>query len=185
LLQNCSKSSGFRSVAMNEIKIRLAELSDAPAIALLLSEAFVQYRPLYTQGGFEATAISAAQVTKRMDEGPIWVAICENVIAGTISVVRKHDSLYLRGMAVCPKARGRRIGERLLNQAEDHATRQGIDRLFLSTTPFLDRAIHLYEKCGYRRTDEGPHELFGTPLFTMEKFLSGRQLKKDFMTLIG
>ncbi|HEV8659305.1 MAG TPA: hypothetical protein VGS96_11840 [Thermoanaerobaculia bacterium] len=41
--------------------------------------------------------------------------------------------------------------------------------LVLSTTPFLDRAIALYERCGFRRTDEPPHDRFGTPLFTMRK----------------
>jgi hypothetical protein len=41
----------------------------------------------------------------------------------------------------------------------------------LSTTPFLDAAIALYERCGFRRTAGGPLELAGTPLFTMEKRL--------------
>jgi ribosomal protein S18 acetylase RimI-like enzyme len=44
-------------------------------------------------------------------------------------------------------------------------------RLFLSTTPFLDRAISLYERFGFQRNEEGLRELFGTPLFTMEKFV--------------
>jgi hypothetical protein len=41
----------------------------------------------------------------------------------------------------------------------------------VSTTPFLLRAITLYERCGFRRTGDGPEDLSGTPLFTMEKTL--------------
>lgn len=49
-------------------------------------------------------------------------------------------------------------------------------RLTLSTTPFLLRAIRLYEQSGFRRISEGPDHLLGTPLFTMVKELavSGR-----------
>jgi hypothetical protein len=36
-------------------------------------------------------------------------------------------------------------------------------------TPFLNTAIRLYEAFGFRRMNDGPHDLFGTPLFTMEK----------------
>jgi hypothetical protein len=43
--------------------------------------------------------------------------------------------------------------------------------LFLSTTPFLTHAIVLYEGLGFQRSNEGPHDLFGTPLFTMVKTL--------------
>jgi hypothetical protein len=42
----------------------------------------------------------------------------------------------------------------------------------LSTTPFLAFAIALYERFGFRRSDAGPRELFGTPLFTMTKDLT-------------
>ena len=163
---------------MNNVMIRLAELKDAPAVACLLSEAFVEYRPLYTPEGFAATVITAAQVETRMSDGPVWAAICDTVIVGTISVVRKGDSLYVRGMAVHPAARGQRIGERLLKQTEDYAKTLSLARLFLSTTPFLDRAIGLYEKFGFRRINEGPHELLGTPLFTMEKLLLHDDLRK-------
>src|SRR5260370_227302 len=44
--------------------------------------------------------------------------------------------------------------------------------MYLSTTPFLDRAIRLYERFGFQRSDEGPLDLFGTPLFTMTKRLN-------------
>jgi len=75
-------------------------------------------------------------------------------------------------MAVRPVARGQRIGERLLTTVEQFAATGMFRRMLLSTTPFLDRAIRLYEHFGFRRTSEGPHDLFGTPLFSMEKVIS-------------
>ena len=153
------------------MRIRLGDDGDALAIASLLSESFVGYQPLYTSDGYAATALTSEQIMDRIREGPVWVAVRDQLIVGTVSVVAKEDSLYVRGMAVRPAARGQRIGELLLRHVEEFALSKQVRRLFLSTTPFLDRAIRLYENFGFRRTDEGPHDLFGTPLFTMEKML--------------
>jgi N-acetylglutamate synthase-like GNAT family acetyltransferase len=154
------------------IRIRLAEADDAAAIASLMSESFIEYRPLYTLAGYAATAITSEQVADRIREGPVWVAERNEMILGTVSVITKGDSLYVRGMAVLPTARGQRLGELLIMHVGEFALSKPVRRLFLSTTPFLDRAIRLYEKFGFRRTNEGPHDLFGTPLFTMEKMIA-------------
>ncbi len=152
--------------------IRYATPNDAEAIASLLFESFVEYESLYTPEGFAATAIICEQIVARMSEGPVWVAIHEEGIVGTLSVVAKAESLYIRGMAVLPSARGARIGALLLTHIAEFARREGFARLFLSTTPFLDRASRLYERFGFQRTSDEPRELFGTPLFTMEKPLN-------------
>jgi|ERR1051326_8433 N-acetylglutamate synthase-like GNAT family acetyltransferase len=154
-----------------EIAIRRADTGDAVEIAALLAEAFAEYRSLYTDAGYAATVIANSQVSARIKEGPVWVATRDASVIGTVSVLPKDKSLYLRGMAVLPSARGQRIGEMLLRCVEEFAASRGFSRLQLSTTPFLNRAIRLYQACGFRRTDEPPHELFGTPLFSMEKFL--------------
>src|SRR5438094_883457 len=154
---------------IRNITIRFATTNDAEAIASLLLESFVEYEPLYTPEGFAATAITGEQIIARISEGPVWVAMRKEEIVGTVSVVAKAESLYIRGMAVLPAARWRGIGALLLTQVEEFARTEGFSRLFLSTTPFLDRAIRVYERFGFRRTSESPHELFGTPLFTMEK----------------
>jgi N-acetylglutamate synthase-like GNAT family acetyltransferase len=155
------------------IKIRLAGSEDAPAIAPLLAESFAEYRQLYTMEGFAATAITSEQITARLEEGPVWVALSDEMVVGTVSVVARSGSLYIRGMAVRPSSRGQCIGELLLAEVEKFAVTKGLRRLFLSTTPFLNRAIRLYERHGFRRIDEGPTDLLGTPLFTMEKVLRG------------
>ncbi len=135
----------------------------------MLLESFVEYKALYTDAGYAATTPASDQVFERLKEGPVWVAVHYEVIVGTASAVRQGDRLYVRGMAVLPAARGQRIGERLLARIQRYAVEHNCNRMFLSTTPFLTAAIRLYEHFGFRRTLEGPHDLFGTPLFTMER----------------
>lgn len=157
---------------MAPVSIRPAGPNDAPAIAVVLYQSFAECRPLYTERGFAATALTAEQIVMRMQEGPVWAALREAVVLGTVSAVANGESVYIRGMAVLPVARGSGTGAALLRCVEDWAVSQGSSRLFLSTTPFLDSAIRLYQGSGFSRTDKGPHELFGTPLFTMEKEIS-------------
>ena len=154
---------------MNIMQIRIAIPDDATAIASTLHRAFLEFEPLYTPEAFVTTISSPDQIRRRLSEGPIWVAMQDDVVVGTVSAVPDGDDLYIRGMAVDPAARGGGIGRELVKQVEDYAARRGFKRLYLSTTPFLRDAIRLYEKYGFVRNDDGPDNLFGTPLFTMEK----------------
>jgi len=154
------------------VQLRRATVSDAPTIASILHQAFAEYKPLYTEQGYAATTPAADEIGARMSQGPVWVAMHRHQIVGTGSVVSKPEGVYLRSMAVIPSARGLEIGQLLLDEIQSFAITQGCVRLFLSTTPFLNRAIRLYEAFGFRRTNDAPHDLFGTPLFTMEKTIS-------------
>ncbi len=151
-------------------RIREASPADVDAIASLLKSAFLEFEPLYTPAGFRATTPTAEEIQPRFAEGPIWVAEQDGGIIGTVSVVLKGgEGLYIRSMAVHPEARGKGVAALLLETAEREAEILACSRIFLSTTPFLDAAIHLYERAGFRRTGDGPHDLFGTPLMTMVK----------------
>lgn len=154
-------------------EIRLATMEDAPSISGVLLQSFIEYESEYTPDGFAATTPTAEQVEHRLTEGPVWVALLEGTVVATVSAVLQGESLYIRGMAALPSARGHRIGKLLMESVQDFASVQECKRLFLSTTPFLSRAIALYERLGFIRTAEGPHDLFGTPLFTMERSLEG------------
>lgn len=155
----------------SEFNIRMALPADAAEIASVLHECFIEYENSYTAEAFAATTPTAESIQARLNEGPIWVAILADSIVGTVSAVPGGQSVYVRGMAVLPKARGRKLGEALLQHVEAYAYSHGYKLLVLSTTPFLSRAIWLYELAGFIRSDGGPHDLYGTPLFTMEKAL--------------
>jgi ribosomal protein S18 acetylase RimI-like enzyme len=151
--------------------MRTATAADASAIAGLLGAAFAEYRPFYTPQGFAATIPPRDVIASRIEEGPVWICLNPGVVA-TLGAVRKGTDLYLRSMAVHPRARRAHIGRLLLDAAEEFAREQQCRDLVLSTTPFLDRAIALYRRYGFERTSEPPHDLFGTPLFTMRKHLA-------------
>ena len=156
---------------MNSIAIHVVSEDAAPIVAQILLRAFEKLRPQYTDGGFAATTPSAPQILVRLKEGPVWLATYDNEPVGTTSAVVRGTRTYMRGMAVLPSARGRGVGSALLQKVQEYASGQGSDAIYLSTTPFLLDAIQLYERFGFQKTVEGPHDLCGTPLFTMEKKL--------------
>jgi putative acetyltransferase len=102
----------------------------------------------------------------------MWVAIENAEIVGTVGAIAKGRALYIRGMGIVPEARGKGIGESVLRHIENFAVDQGHKEITLNTTPFLSRAIALYEHFGFVRSHEPTADLFGTPLFTMVKMLS-------------
>ena len=161
-----SDVEGVRSVL-----VRTAHVNESLAIASILRQAFIEYEHLYTPSAFAATTPTSAQIQERWNEGPVWAAVQNESVVGTVAAVAKPNGLYIRSMAVLPFARGRGITVQLLEVVESFAVSEHHGFLFLSTTPFLTSAIRLYERFGFQRSKEDPQDLFGTPLFTMIKQL--------------
>ena len=151
------------------VVIRIARSDDATSIAAVLLHSFIEYKAVYTAGGFAATTPDTEEVRRRMTEGPTWVAVQDSEIVGTVAVVPSGERLYIRSMAVIPSARGQNIGVKLLRHIEDFASANNYKHLFLSTTPFLSRAIKLYQQLGFVLSDQQIEDLHGTPLLRMEK----------------
>lgn len=151
--------------------VRLATRGDAAEVARVLREAFADFERLYTRAAFAATTPPAETIGQRVAEGPTWVALRGDRVVGTVSAIRREDGVYVRSTAVAPDGRGRGVARELMGQVELFARSAGATRIYLSTTPMLFDAIRLYESLGFRRTGEPPHDLHGTPLFTMAKAL--------------
>lgn len=191
VLRECLKTeNGYESLVVMSIlrdeyegefqklqsNIRVAKPEDSEAIAAVLAKSFAEYKSSYTTAAYAATVPPVDEIKKRFGEGKIWAAIKNNEIVGTVSIVPKNDSLYIRSMAILPEARGNRIGEKLLKEIEDYAVAGNYRKLLLNTTPFLEQAIRLYETFGFALC--GSDDLYGTPLLTMEKLLKSESSKK-------
>jgi uncharacterized protein len=149
--------------------VRAATEADAEAVATVLRAAFQEFESLYTPEAFSATTPTAGEVRCRLEEGPVWVAVPDRRVLGTVSALPRGDELYLRSMAVSPAVRGQGIGQLLLDRVERFAIERGHRRIVLTTTPFLLGAIRLYERAGFVRAGAEMGELHGTPLFGMVK----------------
>ena len=71
-------------------------------------------------------------------------------------------------MAVLPECHGQGIAKELLATAEEELRLLGCTRVTLNTTEPLRRAVHFYEKNGYRASGK-IRDFFGMPLYEREK----------------
>jgi ribosomal protein S18 acetylase RimI-like enzyme len=153
------------------LSIIMATPTDAETVAKILAHGFAEYQANYTSQAFEATVINPEEVKDRMRRGVVWIVKANNEAAGTASGKRIGESFYVYGMAVIPSARNRKIGYQLLKTIEKYAMEHDCHALLLSTTPYLTRAIQLYQRFGFEIVNEPPYEFFGTPLFNLRKSL--------------
>jgi ribosomal protein S18 acetylase RimI-like enzyme len=154
-------------------EIRRARPEEAEAISLLIREAFGPFESAYTAEAFEYTTPDAEKVRGRFDEGPIWVAVENDVMVGTVSGLPEPDRFYIRSMAIKPNAQRLGIGQRLLDTLESFAREAGYDTLYLYTTFVLPGAKRLYEKNGfYVLRETAPEEWCSMGGLEMEKKLS-------------
>lgn len=154
------------------VPIRTAIPDDAGEILRCLAEAFAHHRASYTDGAWIDTVLTPASLRQRFDEMTILVALDEaQRVIGTVAYKLEHaGEAHLRGMAVLPTAHGRGVAQALLDRAEADLRRLGCRRITLDTTQPLQRAIHFYEKNGFRATGE-ISEFFGMDLFAYSKDL--------------
>ncbi len=84
--------------AWASIEIRAATAAEAPDIERVLSLSFAEYKSRYTNAAFELTAPSRKKILKRMDEGPVWIAVHNGEVVGTISAIPKGNEIRIRGL---------------------------------------------------------------------------------------
>ena len=94
-----------------------------------------------------------------------WIAELDGEPAGcALCVRREEDVAQLRLLLVDPKARGRGIGGRLIEECLRFAQRAGYKRITLWTNDILHEARRLYERAGFELVESAPHHSFGHDL---------------------
>lgn len=114
----------------NELKVRPAEFRDIPTCIEFLEEA-----------GLPTADVSLERIA--------LIAEVDGSVAGLIGLERFGDTGLLRSLVVDNRFRKSGFGRALVEQLEQHARNEGIDRLWLLT---ID-ADGYFERFGYRQQE--------------------------------
>jgi len=94
-----------------------------------------------------------------------WIAEMEGEPVGSVFLVKQSATVAkLRLLIVEPRARGRGLGRRLVEECIAFARASGYRRLVLWTQSNLGAARAIYRSCGFRVKKEEVHAAFGVKL---------------------
>ena len=84
--------------------------------------------------------------------GFIFFAKKDDKVVGTVALMPTKEAgiLELTKMAVSPKERGQKIGQKLLQHCIDFGKAQNLRALLLYSNTKLENAIYLYRKYGFK-----------------------------------
>lgn len=83
-------------------------------------------------------------------EGRLYLALWDGEAAGCIALRRLDEQrCEMKRLYVRPAFRGHRIGDALVDRVIGDARAIGYRHMLLDTLPFLESAIHMYQKRGF------------------------------------
>ncbi|MFJ8065943.1 GNAT family N-acetyltransferase [Psychrobacillus sp. NPDC096426] len=82
----------------------------------------------------------------------LMVATMENKVVGTVTMVDDSDNLWVTGLGVHERARGKGIATAILKWAKNEAHLLGKMNVYLDVETENDHALSIYEKAGFETT---------------------------------
>lgn len=140
-----------------EIEIRPIKENDNAVISTIIKSTLEEF-----DSAIEGTAYTDKETDDMFnayadDNSIYYVALLNNeIIAGCgINPLKEGNSdiCELQKMYMSPKARGKKIGKKLILKCLDFAKRTGFKQCYLETFPNMKAAIKLYEKNGFYKID--------------------------------
>lgn len=126
------------------------------------------YKKEYNYGIEFETYVAAglAEFYQQYDPAKDRVWICEhkNKIVGFLLLMHRGEAAQLRYFILEPRYRGIGLGNKLMTFFMDFLRQCKYKSSYLWTTDELPASAHLYEKFGFKLTEEKPSTAFGKPV---------------------
>ena len=141
-----------------EIEIRPIKENDNAIISTIIKSTLEEF-----DSAIEGTAYTDKETDDMFsafadDNSIYYVALLNNeIIAGCgINPLKEGnlDICELQKMYMNPKARGKKIGKKLILKCLDFAKKTDFKQCYLETFPNMEAAIKLYEKNGFYKIDQ-------------------------------
>jgi len=91
----------------------------------------------------------------------VWICEYKNKMVGFLLLVNLGDAAQLRYFILKPKYRGLGLGHKLMSLYVDHLKKCKYKTSYLWTTDELLASAHLYQKFGFKLTEQKPSTAFG------------------------
>jgi putative acetyltransferase len=136
--------------------IRFVRSDDVPAVVALVRDVLAEYELRFGEGAKTDEEVTRLPASYERGGGAFWVAVndTDGEILGTCGVFPVGPQTFeLRKMYLRASARGRGLGQQLLDEAIGWVRAQGGTRIVLDTIHEMTRAIAFYESNGFVRDD--------------------------------
>jgi GNAT superfamily N-acetyltransferase len=142
------------------VEVRRALEAELAAVGRLTAE-------VYVGDGFmpstDAYVVELEDAARRAREAELWVAVDEDQLLGSVTFcpvgstyreIGLDDEGEFRMLAVAPSARGRGVGQALVQHCLDRSRELGYAGVRMSTMDKMTAAHRVYERLGFVRDPE-------------------------------
>ncbi|MFW9794311.1 MAG: GNAT family N-acetyltransferase [Candidatus Thorarchaeota archaeon] len=131
--------------------IRSAVTGDAASISSLYSRVWSEYSDRFPKELLESRTPSPDEMVTWLHTDTYFVAETPKGIVGVVGCIFNHGTCYLTHMVVDSEHRRHGIGQALVDIVIETARKKNAMKVWLNTVPFLEEAITLYEKNGFKK----------------------------------
>ena len=141
------------------LEVRPATQEDVSAIAQVLSEAAV-YKAEQGDYLWGTEPFTSDEIEARLQGGGLYAAISDGEVVGTVTLTdqdkriweddgENHEALYIHQLATSDEARGKNLGEQIIDWAVDKAREEGRNAVRLDCS-YTNRGLcQYYERRGF------------------------------------
>ncbi len=140
------------------MNIRPIELKDNSEVAQLIREVLVEFGVPKVGTAYEDEALDNMYKAYNETRKQYYVVEDENKIIGGagIAPLQGGDTniCELQKMYFLPIARGKGIGAKMIQTCLEHARKEKFTKCYLETMPYMESAVKLYNKAGFKFLDK-------------------------------